>query len=189
MKRLLLVLALAAGAYIAYPYFTLWQLGRAIDTRDVATLEAAVDWPAMRESLKSNFMTHMAPTIRDSMSGGSAAGQVGAALGTLMGTALLDRMVDSMITAPAFAKMLEDRVRARPLSELVSYAFFVTPTKFRVDIANPESSDEAVTFMLSLTGGSWRVSGVTLPAGAFAGPQTATSDAPKRDADARVRRR
>ncbi len=51
----LLATVLSIGvAYVAYPYLTLYRLGWAIHSADAATLEALVDWPAVREGIKED---------------------------------------------------------------------------------------------------------------------------------------
>src|SRR5919199_1448315 len=53
MKRvaIALVLLLAAGAYVASPFWTLWRLGRALEARDSWTIVSHIDFPSLRESL------------------------------------------------------------------------------------------------------------------------------------------
>src|ERR1700733_1747706 len=51
----LLATLLAVGVgYVAYPYVTLYRLGVAIKGADATTLEALVDWPAVREGIKED---------------------------------------------------------------------------------------------------------------------------------------
>jgi len=48
---------------------------------------------------------------------------------------------------------------------LTRYAFFATPTEFRVDLRRPTSTDAAenVTALMTLSGLSWRVTRIVLP--------------------------
>jgi hypothetical protein len=58
MRRLLLValvLMTVAGAYAAMPFVAAWQIREAVRTGDIRTLEARVDWQAVRQSLKISF--------------------------------------------------------------------------------------------------------------------------------------
>jgi hypothetical protein len=96
---------------------------------------------------------------------GQSGGSPGAALATMLGEAMLDRMLDGMISATSFATLLEQKsVNKRSLADFVGYAFFMTPTTFRVDLVNPEKPDKGVgaTLILTLTGGAWRVTNIVL---------------------------
>src|SRR5690348_15580797 len=44
-----------AAAYAVYPYVTLYRLGEAIRHGDQASLQAMVDWPAVREGIKEDI--------------------------------------------------------------------------------------------------------------------------------------
>ncbi|HEY0423857.1 MAG TPA: DUF2939 domain-containing protein, partial [Rhodopila sp.] len=51
----LLAMVLGVGVtYAAYPYVTLYRLGSAIQSADAGTLEAMVNWPAVREGIKED---------------------------------------------------------------------------------------------------------------------------------------
>ncbi|MFV0297476.1 MAG: DUF2939 domain-containing protein [Hyphomicrobiaceae bacterium] len=51
----LIVVAVAAAAFTIWPFATAWQIHKAVRQRDVPTLEAKVDWPSVRRSLKSSL--------------------------------------------------------------------------------------------------------------------------------------
>jgi hypothetical protein len=44
-----------AACYVGGPFLTLWRISRAIDTGDVAVLNSAIDWNAVREGLKDDL--------------------------------------------------------------------------------------------------------------------------------------
>ena len=60
MRRKLLMIAVvtcfaAAGTYAAMPFVTAWQVREAVRLGDQATLARKVDWPSVRQSLKSSL--------------------------------------------------------------------------------------------------------------------------------------
>jgi hypothetical protein len=63
VKRLAIILTLivaAAGGWAwGSPYWTVWQLRKAADARDVAAISARVDYPAVRESLKAQLRSRL----------------------------------------------------------------------------------------------------------------------------------
>ncbi len=59
MKKIvsfMIVLALIAGlAIIASPYWAVYQLKKAYDTKDIATINASIDFPKVQQSVKSQL--------------------------------------------------------------------------------------------------------------------------------------
>ena len=52
----MIVLALIAGlAIIASPYWAVYQLKKAYDTKDIATINASIDFPKVQQSVKSQL--------------------------------------------------------------------------------------------------------------------------------------
>lgn len=51
----LFTLVVAAGLYAAMPFVSAWQIREAVRTGDTATLARKVDWPSVRNSLKSSL--------------------------------------------------------------------------------------------------------------------------------------
>jgi hypothetical protein len=54
-KALLLGLGIAAAVWLAWPYFTLYRIGKAINDGDAAALEQHVSWPAVRQGIKDDL--------------------------------------------------------------------------------------------------------------------------------------
>ena len=90
---------LAGSAVYAYlPYRGVAKFEEAIRTADKVALKELVDFPALRESVKSEFK-------------GRTKGEQGLpkALGSLLAGALVDNMVDEMLTPEAVIATLELR--------------------------------------------------------------------------------
>jgi hypothetical protein len=89
--------ALALGAYWYWsPYIALREMREAARTADAAAFNAHVDYPKLRESLKSQLSAMMRRELAAS-SGGSEEAQAGAELGGMLGLALVDSMVDGFV--------------------------------------------------------------------------------------------
>lgn len=92
------VLALLLGAYwYASPYLALRTLQAAAKARDADRLNAQVDYPRLRESLKGQFSAKLAREMGGDAGSQDALGQLGAALGTTLGSALGGRLIDALV--------------------------------------------------------------------------------------------
>ncbi|HEY4353173.1 MAG TPA: DUF2939 domain-containing protein [Paraburkholderia sp.] len=94
------VLIALAFAY-ASPYIALDRLKRAADTRDAATVNEYVDFPAFRESLKEQ----LGALLRHRISAESHGNPL-AALGAMIGVALIGPLVDAYATPDGVAALL-----------------------------------------------------------------------------------
>ena len=174
--RTLLSLALAGLvlAYAAWPAWSAWQLRAALKARDLAAIEACVDWDLLRSNLKR--------TVAASLGEGSEGAQEGVlgALKRSVGPIVANRMIDAAVTPRTLAHVLAGRVLvreiARDLPGLEStppraqeeaddplalrhlrWAFFETPTRFRVEMSVPEEPGRRVVSILALEGVHWRL--------------------------------
>src|ERR1700733_6112727 len=59
-KPVLAALLAVGVTYGAYPYVTLYRLSHAIHSGDATTLQALVDWPAVREGIKEDICDSVA---------------------------------------------------------------------------------------------------------------------------------
>ena len=148
------LIALAAVGYVAYPFWTLHRIEAAIHDRDVAALEALIDWPARRAGFKSDIKAVMIAAPADD----------GVALfGRLVTGALLDQMIDTYVTASWLAR--DEGVRTR-LRERVRQTGFETLTRFGVEMSAPHADFEkplTIVAYLSLVGFEWKLTRVRLP--------------------------
>src|SRR6266496_759061 len=49
--------------YLLSPYFAIWRLNSALESGDRDALEAQIDFPSVRESLKEQLRIHMAKSM------------------------------------------------------------------------------------------------------------------------------
>ena len=89
------VAVIAIGAAIwASPYYALHQMKTALDARDAAALAEHVDFPALRDNIKSQLAATMSRSL------GALAGSDNpfAAMGAAVTNAMLGKMVDAMVS-------------------------------------------------------------------------------------------
>jgi hypothetical protein len=97
MKRwiiALVVLVLLAGAGWAWgsPHYTLWQMKRAAEARDVDALAGHVDFPAVRASVKEQLSAQLRRER------GGLLGEGGAILGALVRAGIADTAIDAAVS-------------------------------------------------------------------------------------------
>jgi hypothetical protein len=169
MRRLLLLLAALLIAYAAWPTWSAWQLRAAVKARDLASIEPRVDWPALRANLKQT----LGASLRDE---NADAGAVTKAIKRTLGTLVADTVVDAAVTPSTLAHVLAGRVlmsevvrsvpgrgqqdadEADPLSpRRLRWAFFESPTRFRIEMADSKEPRRRVVSVLELQGVAWKL--------------------------------
>jgi hypothetical protein len=98
---IVIVVAAALGYAYASPYIALDRLKRAADSRDVETVNAYVDYPALRDSLKLQ-VTGLLTRRLDVQHNGNPL----AAIGAMIGVALIGPLVDAYATPDGVAALL-----------------------------------------------------------------------------------
>lgn len=104
-------IAIAATAY-ASPYYALHQIKTAVAARDAEALASHVDFPALRDSVKTQLEANMASSIA------AVAGSDNpfAALGQSIAGAMLGKMVDAMVS-PAGVVALVNKSAVSPQAQ------------------------------------------------------------------------
>lgn len=161
------LLVIAGGIYLGSPYYAVYSLRNAALEADTDKLEASVDFPAVRESLKSQMsaamMTKMQndPEMRDNPFAG---------LGAMMMPAIIDRMVDSFVTPDGIAAMMRgqkpaDRSAAQANPDIESRTEYVSLDRFRVRLHNKKLNEDGPSFLLERRGfATWKLIKLELPA-------------------------
>lgn len=85
--------AALGGYWYASPYLALRHMQAAAQARDAERLNAQVDYPRLRESLKGQFSSRLAHELGGDAGSQDALGQWGAALGSALGDRLIDALV------------------------------------------------------------------------------------------------
>jgi hypothetical protein len=170
------VVCFAVAIYAVYPYVTLWRISNALQTRDGELLASFIDWPTLRENFRSEFKVRVTARSMNSEPDQS----FGSIIGTAIGLKIVDSVIDSLVTPEALRRWADSRrntslsppaqstglqldtltSRDNTLMSHLSYAFFTSPTEFRVDIFEPKNQ---ATFFLSFSNLSWKVTRLLWP--------------------------
>ena len=157
-----IVTAAIAALYIATPYYTLWRLKNAIGNKDSLALESIVDWPRIREQVRSDLV---AASFADTLTDKGGFGALGTALGAAMATQLIDTFVNPAAVIRVSDNNPKFAERVKTLD--VRSGYFLGPTTFRLDIEGPpiKFGDEPTKLGLILVfqGTGWRVTHVDVP--------------------------
>jgi hypothetical protein len=108
------VLLLLVAAYVGWPYYTLYRINAALEADDRATLDAMVDWQAVREGLKSEVEALHTPTAAAGADGQEGESSVlGGGLAALIAPRMNEMLVDAYATPQGLARLIrEGRVEA-----------------------------------------------------------------------------
>jgi Protein of unknown function (DUF2939) len=181
-----IILAVACGGGLyASPYLTLYQVYQAAERKDVKKISKHVDFPSLRDSVKSNLQTIIAKETSQTQN------PLLSLLGSTIGEAVLDPVLETVVTPTGVAALLEgQQLQLGQMGKKSSFeqgagapdvkAEYESFDQFAVSVKPKGESVEPVTILLSRNGFSWKISGVRLPSslafakGAF--PQTQTPD-------------
>jgi len=154
MKKLVTFLVLCAIAYVAWPYFGVWQLERAVVRHDQEGLAQLVDLTAVRGEIKRRLNKEVGSTVGDVSNAFVNWLQDGI---RRLGHDAIDRLVTlDWIRQQLISKTgPEDPPGFVPH---ISYAFFDGPGDFLVRIG--ALGEDPVHLRLSLTATGWRVTAV-----------------------------
>jgi Protein of unknown function (DUF2939) len=157
------------GGLYASPYFTLYQMYQAVERKDVQGISAHVDFPALRESVKTNLQTVVNKETSQQSS------PLMGLLGSVMGGFVLDPVVDQLVTPSGIAALLEGQQlqlgKQDGQAQLTQgnssapdvKAEYESFNQFAVSVKAKGQDVEPVTLLLSRDGLGWKVSGVRLP--------------------------
>ena len=185
-KTILVAVALAATGWLAWPYYAVYRITKAVDEGDTVKLEQYVSWPSVRQGIKDDLNAVLAYRLANDP---EASGAVGG-LGAILLPAAINQMVDSYMTASGLAELLRARrlsqfekgVLSKPepapaqavtrdkkhdrereeLSQRIKYAFFEGPLSFLVVLGKPNSQDD-LKVLMRFEELSWKITRVFLP--------------------------
>jgi len=167
------VLGLFAICYFGSPFWAARQFKEAALSADVDRLDAAVDFPAVRESLKSQMTVALTAKMQNDpeMKSNPFAG-----LGMMMMPAIIGKMVDSFVTPDGMSAMMKRGQVKGDATETtvnpdVEYSYdYRSLDRFAVTVAAPETKDgEAPRFVFERRGlFSWKMIRMEIPETVFA---------------------
>jgi len=104
------LVALGALTSYASPYWTIYQMRSAIETRDPEKFSRYVDYPALRENLKAQIVLSLKEQLPSPEKDNPFAG-----LGQMIGLAMVNTVVDAMVSpAGVMALMAGEKPAAKP---------------------------------------------------------------------------
>jgi hypothetical protein len=177
MRRVIRVLVLLVALYVAYPFFTLWRLSQAVKQGDEAALTTLVDWPKLRQGFKTDASGAIDEELAARQGEASDPRDLfGAALARIVAPAIAGGVIDALVTPQGLASLIRTgNARAsggEPAASggesgnesdmKISYAFFQSPTVFRVVLQDKDDSARKLPMLLELEGASWRLTRVYL---------------------------
>jgi len=170
---------LAAFAYAAWPAWSAWQLRAAVKARDMAAIERKVDWPMLRTNLKRTiaanlkddskapdagfftkaFRRTLAPLVTDTLI--EAAVRPRTLVHVLAGRLLTNEIKREVSGGDASAQdssEAEEIANNDPLSpRRLRWAFFESPTRFRIEVADRQEPGKRVVSIFALQGATWKL--------------------------------
>ncbi len=166
------ILSVMALAYVGSPFWAARQFKQAAVSGDVDRLQAAVDFPSVRESLKSQLTIAMTERMQSDpeMRSNPFAG-----LGMMILPAMVGKMVDAYVTPDGMSAMMRSgKVRtaktAEPVKADVDYGYsYRTLDRFAVTArASDAKAAEAPRFVFERRGIlSWKLIRIEIPASVF----------------------
>jgi Protein of unknown function (DUF2939) len=159
---------IVSGAWLyATPYLAVRGMRAAAEARDAAALSAYVDFPAVRESVKTSFagkVAAVAAPVQDNPL---------AAFGVAIAGAFANPMIDVLVTPEGLSQLLRGDVPARaasavqaaaPGTELETTTGYDGPSAFVLTVKLKGTSNAPITFVMNRRGlVSWKLTGVKLP--------------------------
>lgn len=171
MRRLLLVPVLLLAAYMAWPLAAAWQLRTAVKARDIPAIERKVDWQTLRANLKQTIGGNLRVKA-DSPERNVVTRVLIRSLGPLAAGA----MIEMTVTPHTIARVLAGRTALDgdvtlstgsdaesgetldPLApRRLRWAFFESPTRFRIETIDPKMPGKRVVSVLALQGFNWKL--------------------------------
>jgi hypothetical protein len=170
VKKWGLVIAVLAilfgGAYFGSAYLAASHFKHAALSADADQLDATVDFPAVRESLKSQFSAMLTKKMQNDpdMKGNPFAG-----LGMMLVPVVIDKAVDVYVTPDGISAMVEGE---KPNSgqpkgdnpDIKATHEWVTLDRFRVNLTNTKTHADGASLLFERRGlFSWKLIKVGLP--------------------------
>jgi tetratricopeptide (TPR) repeat protein len=178
--KIILILAglVVALAWLAWPYYALYDLITAVRNGDPVALEERVAWDSVRQGLRGDLNAFLLEKARSNDAGSA----LGTALTVTLGPAIINQLIDSYLTPQALPIIFrtgrppENLTQAghsgsqtsattgQPFQPQVKYAFFSGgPLTFKVEIIPENRRARGPVTLLFKWSGEWRLTRIILP--------------------------
>ncbi|PWF48422.1 DUF2939 domain-containing protein [Massilia glaciei] len=109
LKSLLVVALVAVAAYWYWsPFLALWQLKSAARENDAAAFNERIDFPKVRDSLKSQFSAMFEERLPAAGDLDDPRAKAGAAFGARLGAMIVNKFVDTMVRPETIMRAMQD---------------------------------------------------------------------------------
>jgi len=161
---LVALMFIICGWFYATPYITLYQLKKAVDAQDTVAISKHINFPALRENLKSSLTGKKASEKSNPFK----------SLKSALVNAMTDPMVDALVTPEGIAALMKgERLlgkKGRKGQESQKddkddqqYSMgYETFNRVVLRTKNKENSKEETAFVFTRDGLTWKLSGVRL---------------------------
>jgi len=161
-------LVLLAIAYAGSPYLAVRSFREAAISADVGRLDAAVDFPAVRESLKPQVSAAMLKRVDDDP---KLKGNPFAGLGAVLMPAIADRMVDTLVTPDGISALIRHgrpvagAARAAAPNPDIGFRYgYVSLNRFEVRLVNIKRDEPMPALIFERRGlFFWKLIRIELP--------------------------
>ncbi len=169
----LVIIALGICFYYT-PHWAVSNMKKAAENKDAEALSDYVDFPAFKESLKTNFNAMMASEVSNSVSDNPFS-----VFGAALATAFINPMIDNLVTPESLAMLMKggkpqlEKTQSKNKAQS-SFGEGETETSMRYDnlnrfvvtVKDKESPQEPVKLIFKRYGIiSWKLSALRLPTG------------------------
>ncbi|WP_162199481.1 DUF2939 domain-containing protein [Aurantiacibacter marinus] len=158
---------LVFGWYLGSPYLAMNDLRAAAESGDQAELENSIDFPQVRESLKSEFRASLAAKIVNSEEQDGLE-----ALGSMFAMGMVDTMVDGLVTPEGMSALItrgrlnREEADGEQAEGFSDQDWSLEREGFSSFRATPslKSGETPPTLIFERDGLSWRLTAIDMPA-------------------------
>lgn len=174
---LLIAVLFSAGWYFGSPAWTIKQMRDAAVAGDSEALAAHVDFPSVRDGLKSQVKAEMMAKVAEAKEQNPFA-----ALGAMIAMNMIDPLIDGIITPDGLKHMMTrgkfsnpDKTPSADKGPATEWA--ITRTNFDQFRAAPisQTGDKVPALVFQRDGISWRLTKIDIPSGGLGGSTPATN--------------
>ena len=164
---LTLIIVSLLGYVAAGPFITMYQIKKGIVKADSEVLNENIDFPSLRENLKSQINAHMVKKMASDLKGNPFA-----ALGMGLASKFTDGMVDSLVSPAGLSTLLEGekpKTNSPHVNENkeISFTEFLKFFDYSFDSTSKftvwPKSEEKGKFILSRQGLGWKLTNILMP--------------------------
>lgn len=110
------MLAVALGSYVLTPFLSAYQIRQAIRSGDTSLLETLVEWPTVRDSLKSSLTEIERKKTEHATRHGIPSPSLWSRIKAAATANVVDRMIDQYVTASGVVEMHQARVTLKSVT-------------------------------------------------------------------------